>query len=248
MLTVLMGDHGRLGQESPIRKLDHPILHLICGYVGKSPGLECLDVLVRGLKNGKVNFREFEQLSSLRLFIYRLEELGIVSCTENGEFFDWYDPRNTKSVLGIDSMKIIDPQNMEPYIRALKEMFKTLNTHTWTCSAKWSTEQIRTVEKNFDMLLMRAASVMRLIGNLGHFNHATIPKPHRHKQLHGHLKHLELKFGPYNRYQGKFSDADDIECDRLLSFPFDKLENGQTLMRIYQEYCCDVAPLQSKSP
>ena len=247
MLAILMGNHGRLGQESPIWKLDDPILYLICGYVGKSRGLECLDVLVCCLKNGEINLRDFEQLASLRIFIDKLEELGIVSCTEDGEFFKMYDPRNTKSVLGINRMKIINPQqNMEQYIEALKNMFNTQKTHTWTMSAKWSTEKIRTVDEDFHVLVMCAATVMRFKANLTNFEHATIPKRYRNKPLYGHLQHMDLDFGSYKRFGGQFFNADDDKFDKLLSFPFDKLENGQMLMRMYQEYCCSPGLLEKK--
>lgn len=122
MLAFLMGEHRRLGQECRIRTLDDKCLHHICTLVGKSPGLECLDIFVDGLKNRQINFREFEQCCSLRLWIQKLNELGVVSLTEDGEFYGWYDKRNTKSVFGIDSMKIINPKNMEPLIRELKQV------------------------------------------------------------------------------------------------------------------------------
>ena len=67
--------------------------------------------------------------------------------------------------------------------------------------------------------------------------------------LHGHLKVLKLKFGRHPvrlmTHGGKISDAVDIICDRLLSPPFDELENGEELMKLFQEYCCDVAELKT---
>lgn len=250
MLAFLMGNDRRLGQKCRIRTLDDKCLHHICTLVGKSPGLECLDIFVDGLKNRQINFREFEQCCSLRLWIQKLNELGVVSLTEDGEFYGWYDKRNTKSVFGIDCMKIINPKNMEPLIRELKQMFrKASHTHTWSVSDKWSKEQIRTVEEHWDMLLVRAYFVMREIAKLTHFDNATIPKLYRNKLLHGHLKVMKLNFERLTlRLSEKHSDEVEQNCDRLLSFPFDGLENGKQLMRIYQEYCCEVAALTSNAP
>lgn len=250
LLAFLMGNHQQLGRESLIRTLDDKCLHHICTLVGKSGGLECLDIFVDGLKNGKINFRQFEQLCSLCKFIHDLEMLGMVSLKRDGTFVDWYDSNNTRSVFGFASMKIIDPpRNMTAYIEELKKMFEAAaSSHTWTVSAQWSTEQIRTWETDRDMLLMRAMVVMRAIGQVTNFDHATIPKHYRHKPFLGHFIRLQLKFGRHNRYEGKISDADDLICDRLLSPPFDKLENGKQLMRIYQEYCCEVAALTSNAP
>ena len=250
LVAVLMGDHGRLGQESRIRTLDGKCLHHICMLVGKSPGLECLNIFVDGLKNGKINFREFEKLCSLRKKIDELEMLGMVSLKQDGTFVDWYSSNNTSSVFGFASMKIIDPpRNMTAYIEELKKMFEAAaSSHTWTVSEQWSTEKIRTWKTDRDMLLMRAEVVMRKIGQLTNFDHATIPKHHRHKPFLGHFTRLQLKFGPYNRYEGKSSNASSLICDRLLLPPFDELENGEQLMNLYEEYCCDVAALESKAP
>lgn len=227
LLAVMMCTHRRLGKHSLLYMLDSEILQKICMLLLQR--LKCLDVFVDLLKKRKINFRDFEQCCNIARLFHELKVQNYAEFTENGIYFGFDDSRNTKSILGFDTLLIT---NMEKYEQEVQKTF-TKNCHVWTLGHFWHDGLLQTPTFScWKNLTQRGCYCLWQICQVSSYDGDMIPTlsiDNTKVSWHFKIKSEREKMCP-------IVGCEEILMKKLLP-PFDQLQNADEMQRLYNNYC-----------